>query len=147
MKSCPTCNRTFEDTLTYCLIDGSILSAPFDPHATVIIPESRQTEPPPTEVLKLEETKQETPPTVASPKIEQKQDELVSTIAAPAPAFESPQLTASAKLPARKSNVLAWVIIVLGTIFIIVFVFWLLTNKNRETQIMPQQVDVAIPNK
>ena len=34
MKSCPTCNRTFEDTLTYCLIDGSILSAPFDPQAT-----------------------------------------------------------------------------------------------------------------
>jgi hypothetical protein len=29
MKRCPTCNRTFEDTLTYCLIDGSILSAPF----------------------------------------------------------------------------------------------------------------------
>jgi hypothetical protein len=31
MKSCPTCNRTFEDTFTFCLIDGSILSAPFDP--------------------------------------------------------------------------------------------------------------------
>jgi Flp pilus assembly protein TadD len=30
MKSCPTCNRTFEDALTYCLVDGSILSAPFD---------------------------------------------------------------------------------------------------------------------
>jgi tetratricopeptide (TPR) repeat protein len=44
MKSCPTCNRTFEDTLTYCLIDGSILSAPFDPHATLIIPEARQTQ-------------------------------------------------------------------------------------------------------
>ena len=29
MKRCPTCSRTFEDTLTYCLIDGSILSAPF----------------------------------------------------------------------------------------------------------------------
>ena len=33
MKSCPTCNRTFEDTFTFCLIDGSILSAPFDPTA------------------------------------------------------------------------------------------------------------------
>jgi len=51
MKSCPTCNRTFEDTLTYCLIDGSILSAPFDPHATIRIPEVRKTEPSPTEVL------------------------------------------------------------------------------------------------
>src|SRR5947209_13520337 len=31
MKRCPACNRTYEDTLTYCLVDGSILSAPFDP--------------------------------------------------------------------------------------------------------------------
>lgn len=30
MKSCPTCNRTFENALTFCLVDGSILSAPFD---------------------------------------------------------------------------------------------------------------------
>jgi hypothetical protein len=51
MKSCPTCNRTFEDTLTYCLVDGSILSAPFDPQATVIIPDARKTDLPPTEVL------------------------------------------------------------------------------------------------
>ncbi|MDQ3818828.1 MAG: hypothetical protein M3362_14285, partial [Acidobacteriota bacterium] len=39
MKRCPKCNRTFEDTLTYCLIDGSILSAPFDPQAAFIIPQ------------------------------------------------------------------------------------------------------------
>src|SRR5205814_3355817 len=32
MKSCPTCNRTFEDTMSFCLADGSILSAPFDPN-------------------------------------------------------------------------------------------------------------------
>jgi hypothetical protein len=51
MKSCPTCNRTFEDTLTYCLVDGSILSAPFDSQATIRIPEVRRTNPPPTEVL------------------------------------------------------------------------------------------------
>src|ERR1700752_760229 len=31
MKSCPTCNRTFEDTFTFCLIDGSVLGAPFEP--------------------------------------------------------------------------------------------------------------------
>jgi hypothetical protein len=51
MKSCPTCNRTFEDTLSYCLVDGSILSAPFDPHATIRIPEVRKAEPSPTEVF------------------------------------------------------------------------------------------------
>ena len=57
MKSCPKCNRTFEDTLTYCLVDGAILSAPFDPHATIRIPEPRRTDPSPTEYL---------PPTVRS---------------------------------------------------------------------------------
>src|ERR1700704_849570 len=28
MKSCPTCNRTFENIMTFCLEDGSVLSAP-----------------------------------------------------------------------------------------------------------------------
>ena len=31
MKSCPTCNRTYpDDTLAFCLVDGSVLSAPYD---------------------------------------------------------------------------------------------------------------------
>lgn len=51
MKSCPTCNRTYADeTLTYCLADGSLLSAPYDPEATQRIPPSRVTNAP-TEVL------------------------------------------------------------------------------------------------
>ncbi len=34
MKSCPTCKRTYpDDTLAFCLVDGSVLSAPFDPNA------------------------------------------------------------------------------------------------------------------
>ena len=103
MKSCPECNRTFEDTLTYCLIDGSILSAPFDPQATLIIPQARQTVPPPTELLRpQEETKQEIPPTVASPKPEQ--EDLVSTIAAPAPAFESSKVEAAPTQPATNAK-------------------------------------------
>lgn len=59
MKSCPACNRTFEDTFTFCLVDGSILSAPFDPQATREIPNRRNTSPPPTEVM--------LPPTILSP--------------------------------------------------------------------------------
>ncbi|HEY0379222.1 MAG TPA: hypothetical protein VGC87_20060 [Pyrinomonadaceae bacterium] len=51
MKSCPACNRTFEDTLTFCLVDGSILSAPFNPSATHEQPGARRTSPPPTEVM------------------------------------------------------------------------------------------------
>jgi hypothetical protein len=38
MKSCPVCHRTFSDeTLSFCLVDGSILSAPYDPQATIEI--------------------------------------------------------------------------------------------------------------
>ena len=34
MKSCPTCNRTYpDDTLAFCLVDGSVLSAPYDHQA------------------------------------------------------------------------------------------------------------------
>jgi F5/8 type C domain len=35
MKACPTCHRTYSDeSLTFCLADGSLLSAPYDPEAT-----------------------------------------------------------------------------------------------------------------
>lgn len=52
MKACPTCNRTYADeTLAFCLVDGSILSAPYEPHETLRIPAPRSTDPSPTEVL------------------------------------------------------------------------------------------------
>jgi hypothetical protein len=51
MKSCPTCRRTFEDTFTFCLVDGSILSAPYDIQSTLVYPESNSSEPPPTDAL------------------------------------------------------------------------------------------------
>src|SRR5205814_517531 len=38
MKSCPKCNRTYSDeTFAFCLDDGSLLSAPFDPEATQVM--------------------------------------------------------------------------------------------------------------
>lgn len=79
MKSCPTCRRTFEDTFTFCLADGSLLSPPFDPQATQHLPVSRNPAPPRTEVLRnapypnaLPPTQptrevQDAPPTIASP--------------------------------------------------------------------------------
>jgi hypothetical protein len=69
MKSCPTCNRTFEDSFTFCLIDGAVLSAPFDPAATKRIPEARITKAPPTAVLPAhrEVKREDLPPTVPSP--------------------------------------------------------------------------------
>jgi hypothetical protein len=51
MKRCPACDRTYaDDSTTFCLADGSLLSAPYDPEATQRIP-VRLTDPAPTEVL------------------------------------------------------------------------------------------------
>lgn len=39
MKRCRTCNRTYtDDSLNYCLDDGSLLSAAPDPEATLVVP-------------------------------------------------------------------------------------------------------------
>jgi hypothetical protein len=94
MKSCPTCNRTFDDSFTFCLADGSLLSPPFDSQATLVLPESAQTEPPPTEVLpSTEESKEEIPPTVASPHPRHEQQDLVSTTAAQTSQLAPPRPT------------------------------------------------------
>lgn len=40
MKRCPTCSRTYADeTLSYCLADGALLSASYDPEATLVLPD------------------------------------------------------------------------------------------------------------
>lgn len=37
MKKCPDCNRTYsEESFSFCLHDGSILSAPYDPEETLV---------------------------------------------------------------------------------------------------------------
>src|SRR5947199_3042084 len=60
MKSCPTCNRTYpDDTLAFCLMDGSVLSAPYDPSETRAAP-PRSNEPPPTEVISAQAKSTET---------------------------------------------------------------------------------------
>jgi hypothetical protein len=47
MKICPTCSRAYSDeTLIYCLDDGSHLSAAYEPEATQFLPPSRLTNPP-----------------------------------------------------------------------------------------------------
>src|SRR5437870_2686638 len=46
MKSCPTCNHTYaDDTLNFCLMDGSALSAPYDSQ------KPQRPAPPPTELF------------------------------------------------------------------------------------------------
>lgn len=45
MKSCPTCQRTYTDeTLNFCLDDGDVLSAAYDPSQTLVMPEPRTTD-------------------------------------------------------------------------------------------------------
>ena len=40
MKRCPTCSRTYADeTLSYCLADGALLSASYDSEATLVLPD------------------------------------------------------------------------------------------------------------
>ena len=52
MKTCPTCHRTYADeTISFCLEDGTILSAPYAAQATQPYPPSRITEPPATQVM------------------------------------------------------------------------------------------------
>lgn len=37
MKRCPTCNRSYDDdTLSFCLEDGTRLATAYDPEATVV---------------------------------------------------------------------------------------------------------------
>jgi tetratricopeptide (TPR) repeat protein len=48
MKSCPTCKRTYaDDSLRFCLEDGSVLSASYDPQATQRLPGRHRDEPQP----------------------------------------------------------------------------------------------------
>jgi hypothetical protein len=51
MKSCPVCQRTFDDAMTFCLVDGSVLSAPQDSDETPSVTQPHLTVPPPTAIL------------------------------------------------------------------------------------------------
>lgn len=67
MKQCPSCDRTYsDDTISYCLADGALLSAPYDSQATQEYFASNDNTPP--------------PPTIASPGVRNvEKRELVNT--------------------------------------------------------------------
>lgn len=69
MKQCPTCKRTYaDDGFTFCLEDGALLSAPFNPAEKNPAPTIRAGGPPPTAVLPKESPEKKTPAaTVALP--------------------------------------------------------------------------------
>jgi len=75
MKSCSNCNRTYaDDSFTFCLDDGALLSPPYDPNREKPISTIVSSEPPPTVALpssstdQLDRDKAGTPlqPTIAS---------------------------------------------------------------------------------
>ena len=54
MKKCPSCDKTFEDSMRFCQVDGTPLveEAPaFDPYATIVAPPPGQIEPEPSPVF------------------------------------------------------------------------------------------------
>ncbi len=115
MKSCPTCNRTYpDDSLAFCLMDGAVLSAPYDLAESQPPPATRGSNAPPTEVLNAPRVTAETGPP------------LQSTIRAPAPAPQVPPLYSdkethySQDKPNRAPRPLSWAIPV------VLLILWLL---------------------
>ncbi|HEY6047409.1 MAG TPA: hypothetical protein VIU65_12445 [Pyrinomonadaceae bacterium] len=99
MKSCPTCNRTYpDDTLAFCLVDGAVLSAPYEPEQTQKIPPTRTTNSPATEVLRSSARDSGATPS------------LQSTIHASPPPLYSPHRT-EAQADAPKKSLAPWLIL------------------------------------
>ena len=115
MKSCPACNRTFEDTFTFCLMDGSILSAPFDPTKPAEQP-PREATPPQTEVFSAHADPKSLPETrVASP-----QANLQPTITSPfqpqpiGQPYHAPVGLVSADTLTKPPDLARWMFVVRG---------------------------------
>jgi hypothetical protein len=125
MKSCPTCKRTYpDDTLAFCLEDGSVLSAPYDSEQTLRIPAPRVTDPPPTQM---------------APRASH---EAQSTIHAPAPNFppvhQSNQQTTGDD--SSKSSLVPWILISGAILIVGIFGVWMVVSRMgaREPSPRPQ---------
>lgn len=132
MKSCPTCNRTYpDDMLAFCLVDGSVLSPPYDPGVTKPVGASRDTAPPATEVFNPGASLDSLPPTQAAPR------DVQSTIRAPfqpQPAYQhhpSPPQTPDylqnrSDYAPRKSSIIKRVLIVLALVVVLLIAAFVL---------------------
>ena len=134
MKACPTCKRTYEDELTFCLVDGSILSAPYDPNQTVSLPTARSTDPAPTEIFNPPQNVPETKP------------HAIETIQSNQP----PPLYAAKRQPRveEKARGKSWMLIGIGMSLILVFILgvilsFILFGKGGEADVPPQ---TKLPN-
>src|SRR3954463_3026749 len=118
MKSCPTCNRTYpDDTLAFCLEDGSVLSASYDSEQTLRIPPARVTAPAPTLLDPAQ-----------APRASHADQ---ATIHAPAPDF--PQLDQSNQQTAgdssSKTNLVPWILISGAILIVGFFGVWMVVSR------------------
>lgn len=107
MKSCPTCDRTYpDDAQVFCLMDGSVLSAPYDPAIGKEIQRPNELSPPATELI----TPTFEPRTSSVPKMGAKYDSMpartgsspATTIQASPPSVPPPPRPANAdRVPAK----------------------------------------------
>ena len=121
MKRCPTCQRVYQDEMSYCLEDGAPLSSVAetsgDPAATVRIPAPRLTNQSPTEVFPVGETQ----PTQAAPQF----------------AHQRHAAERMATAPQRKSRALPWIlgVVILGLVGVVV---GLMMMRGRDDSQMAQ---------
>ena len=113
MKRCPTCRRTFEDTLTYCLVDGTILSAPFDPER----PEQEDA----TSVLPSAET-------IAALSAPSPQSTMTAMYQ---PAAPQPGSTVSSQSPKKSPSVLIVITALVTVVFLAVIVVFTIANGRE----------------
>src|SRR6266850_5982404 len=124
MKSCPQCERTFEDTFSFCLVDGSVLSAPFDPDSQHAGSKPGSKDPQATELL---------PATPSLP---------AETKASPAPTIpanfqpahpvthSADRETFSAAEVPRKTNSVVWLLGSIALLLVIVILFMTLRSDS-----------------
>jgi tetratricopeptide (TPR) repeat protein len=122
MKSCPTCKRTYaDDSLRFCLEDGSILSASFDPQATQRLPGRQSNK---TELIDALKSSRKPPDTIPTP--------VHATM--PSPPLSAPGPQRESRAGGGSSR--RWLLISL-TIFVVLLIpvlavgIWLLTTMIK----------------
>lgn len=120
MKRCPTCKRTYaDDGFTFCLDDGALLSAPYDPQEEEPVSTIRSSGPPPTAVLPSDSNQSGR----SGPREYANQSSpLPPTVASPVPSFGEYQSDQPRKRSRRLVAVgLILLVIGLGLIYLYVF--------------------------